>query len=140
MEPIIVVGVDGTDTAAKAARSAKQLAVALGATLHIVTAFETDRSGIVSNDSDRWMVADKDRAAAVARKTADALGASDVKIESFAVEGPPALALMKHAEGCAASVIAIGNRRMQGFKRVLGSVANTVAHNAPCDVYIVKTD
>ena len=28
---------------------------------------------------------------------------------------------------------------MQGLARVLGSVANSVAHGAPCDVYIVKT-
>ena len=34
----------------------------------------------------------------------------------------------------------VGNRRMQGLGRVLGSVANSVAHNAPCDVYIAKTD
>jgi nucleotide-binding universal stress UspA family protein len=29
---------------------------------------------------------------------------------------------------------------MSGIGRVLGSVANSVAHNAPCDVYIAKTD
>jgi nucleotide-binding universal stress UspA family protein len=37
-------------------------------------------------------------------------------------------------------MIVVGNRRMQGIGRVLGSVANSVAHNAPCDVYIAKTD
>ena len=39
----------------------------------------------------------------------------------------------------AADVIVVGNRRMQGVGRLLGSVANEVAHNAPCDVFIVKT-
>jgi nucleotide-binding universal stress UspA family protein len=33
----------------------------------------------------------------------------------------------------------LGNRRMQGAGRILGSVANSVAHHAPCDVYVVKT-
>jgi nucleotide-binding universal stress UspA family protein len=37
-------------------------------------------------------------------------------------------------------MIVVGNRRMHGIGRVLGSVANSVAHNAPCDVYIAKTD
>jgi nucleotide-binding universal stress UspA family protein len=37
-------------------------------------------------------------------------------------------------------MIVVGNRRMRGIGRVLGSVANSVAHNAPCDVYIAKTD
>ena len=36
-------------------------------------------------------------------------------------------------------MIIVGNRRMQGMGRLLGSVANEVAHNAPCDVLIVKT-
>ena len=43
------------------------------------------------------------------------------------------------AERLEADVIVVGNRRMQGVSRLLGSVANEVAHNAPCDVLIVKT-
>ena len=38
-----------------------------------------------------------------------------------------------------ARMIVVGNRRMHGIGRVLGSVANSVAHNAPCDVYIANT-
>ena len=37
---VIVVGVDGSDTAMKAARSAAELANKLGARLHVVTAFD----------------------------------------------------------------------------------------------------
>ena len=36
-------------------------------------------------------------------------------------------------------LIVVGNRRMRGIGRVLGSVANSVAHNATCDVYIANT-
>ncbi|WP_281445477.1 universal stress protein, partial [Paenarthrobacter nicotinovorans] len=49
-------------------------------------------------------------------------------------------ALVNEAEMQDARLIVVGNRRMQGLGRVLGSVANTVAHTAPCDVYIAKTD
>ena len=38
-----------------------------------------------------------------------------------------------------ASIIFVGNVRMQGAGRLLGSVANHLAHHAPCDVFIVKT-
>jgi nucleotide-binding universal stress UspA family protein len=36
-------------------------------------------------------------------------------------------------------MIVVGNRRMHGLGRVLGSIANSVAHNASCDVYIANT-
>ncbi|MET0460593.1 MAG: universal stress protein, partial [Ilumatobacteraceae bacterium] len=51
----------------------------------------------------------------------------------------PASALLTEADRLQADVIVVGNRRMQGVGRLLGSVANEVAHNATCDVYIVKT-
>ena len=38
-----------------------------------------------------------------------------------------------------AQLIVVGNVGMKGLGRVLGSVASSVALNAPCDVYIVKT-
>ena len=53
--------------------------------------------------------------------------------------GRPADALIREAISKEARVIVVGNRRMRGIGRVLGSVANSVAHNAPCDVYIANT-
>lgn len=38
-----------------------------------------------------------------------------------------------------ARIIVVGNRRMRSIGRVLGSVAISVAHHAPCDVYIANT-
>jgi nucleotide-binding universal stress UspA family protein len=57
-----------------------------------------------------------------------------------AARGKPAEALVDEAARSGAQLIVVGNRRMHGLGRVLGSVANSVAHNAPCDVYIAKTD
>jgi len=56
-----------------------------------------------------------------------------------AARGKPAEALIKEAERLSARMIVVGNRRMRGIGRVLGSVANSVAHNATCDVYIANT-
>lgn len=56
MTGIIVVGVDGSRTAQRAAESARDLAVALGATLHVVTAFNDDRPEVVGIGSDQLIV------------------------------------------------------------------------------------
>jgi nucleotide-binding universal stress UspA family protein len=138
MSGIIVVGVDGSATARKAAESARDLAAALGATLHVVSAFDGDRSELFGTGSDKWLVSDADQAEHVARTVADTLG-GDIKITYSAASGRPADALIREAIRKEARVIVVGNRRMQGIGRILGSVANSVAHSAPCDVYIANT-
>ena len=138
MSGIIVVGVDGSATAKKAAESARDLAAALGASLHVVSAFDSDKTEVFGSGSDRWIVSDADAAEHVARTGADSLG-RDIKVTYSAARGRPADALIKEALRMEARIIVVGNRRMHGIGRVLGSVANSVAHNAPCDVYIANT-
>jgi nucleotide-binding universal stress UspA family protein len=127
MTGIIVVGVDGSATALKAAHTARDLATSLGATLHVVSAFDSDRTEFYGSGSDKWIVS-------------DAGNAEKVDVTYAAARGKPAEALIDEAERTGAQMIVVGNRRMRGIGRVLGSVANSVAHNAPCDVYIAKTD
>jgi nucleotide-binding universal stress UspA family protein len=134
----IVDGVAGSGTARKAADSARDLAAALGASLHVVSAFDSDRTEVFGSGSDKWIVSDADGAENVARTVADAL-VGDVKVTYSAARGKPAEALIKEAGRLDARMIVVGNRRMRGIGRVLGSVANSVAHNAPCDVYIANT-
>ncbi|MCA4133380.1 universal stress protein [Arthrobacter sp. M4] len=140
MTDVIVVGVDGSETAAKAAKTARGLALAVGATLHVVSAFEGDRTEVYGQGSDQVIVSAADDAERIARDVAEDLKSEHLQIQHYAVRGAPANALVGHAETFGASLIVVGNRRMRGLGRVLGSVANSVAHNAPCDVYIVKTD
>ena len=56
---------------------------------------------------------------------------------SEAREGDPARVLVQLAASNDADVLVIGNKGMQ--RKVLGSVPNSVSHNAPCSVVIVKT-
>ena len=56
---------------------------------------------------------------------------------SEAREGDPAKTLVALAESNDADVLVIGNKGME--RKVLGSVPNSVSHNAPCSVVIVKT-
>ncbi|MDV8149832.1 universal stress protein [Arthrobacter sp. B10-11] len=140
MTGIIVVGVDGSETAMRAAETARGLAASLGATLHVVTAFDSDRTEVFGSGSDRWIVSDAGDAEKVAKDVAARLSTEDLKVTYSAARGKPAEALIREAERFDARMIVVGNRRMRGLGRVLGSVANSVAHNAPCDVYIAKTD
>lgn len=138
MSGIVVVGVDGSATASRAAASARDLAAALGAQLHVVSAFTGDRSDALGSGSDQVNVSNEDVAEHVARTAAKTLDGG-VKVTYAAVRGRPADALIKEAIRTDARILVVGNRRMRGIGRVLGSVANSVAHNAPCDVYIANT-
>lgn len=140
MTGIIVVGVDGSETALRAAQTARELAASVGATLHVVSAFDSDRTEVFGSGSDQWIVSDAGNAEKVARTVADSLRQPGTNVTYAAARGKPAEALIREAERTSARMIVVGNRRMQGLGRVLGSVANSVAHNAPCDVYIAKTD
>jgi nucleotide-binding universal stress UspA family protein len=140
MTGVIVVGVDDSETARKAAQSAAALAAAMGAKLHVVTAFTSERAQVVGSGSDQLVISEAGTAESVARAVAVELRSGQLEVDYFAIHGSPAQALIKQAEAHGATMIVVGNRRMRGLRRVLGSVANTVAHNAPCDVYIAKTD
>lgn len=140
MTGVVIVGVDGSETAMRAAQAAQQLAIGLGASLRVVSAFDSNRTEVVEIGTDKWIVSDAAEAEAVARTVAERLTDDRLEVTYSAARGKPGEALVKEAEVQDARLIVVGNRRMQGLGRVLGSVANTVAHTAPCDVYIAKTD
>ncbi|MET3904606.1 universal stress protein [Paenarthrobacter sp. 4246] len=140
MTGVVIVGVDGSETAMRAARAAQQLAIGLGASLRVVSAFDSNRTEVVEIGTDKWIVSDAAEAETVARTVAEQLAHEGLEVTYSAARGKPGEALVKEAEMQEARLIVVGNRRMQGLGRVLGSVANTVAHTAPCDVYIAKTD
>ena len=134
----IVVGVDRSPQALKAARKAADIAKALGAGLHIVTAVMKNEVHQVGISSDHAAVSDVD----LAEQDLHAIAAEfrgSIAVSTNAVRSNPAEALCTEAERLNASLIVVGNKRVQGVARVLGSVAGAVAKEAPCDVYIVHT-
>jgi nucleotide-binding universal stress UspA family protein len=139
MAGTIVVGVDGSDTAFKAAETAAQLAAQTGATLHVVTAFDEDAAEEIKVGSDSWLVSGSGDAEGLANSIAAKLRSIAPTITFGIGQGKPHEVLITEADRVQATMIVVGNRRMQGVGRILGSVANSVAHHAPCDVYIVKT-
>ena len=135
----IIVGVDGSRTATKAARRAAHIAVQSDSTLVVMTAFDKVTKKRIEINQDAWVITSADEAEAQAATVARSLAVPGVKIEVVAMRGKPAEALVAEARRRKAELIVVGNRRVQGMSRLLGSVASAVAKNAPCDVQIVKT-
>jgi nucleotide-binding universal stress UspA family protein len=142
----IVVGTDGSETAAEAVRQAVDLARLAGATLSIVSAFapvpkrrvQGEQSGApadvqyeIGPREDVNLVLDA--AAAAARK-------EGIEVQTHPVEADPAEAILNVAEETKADLIVVGNKGMTGARRfVLGSVPNNISHHAPCSVMVVRT-
>jgi nucleotide-binding universal stress UspA family protein len=68
-----------------------------------------------------------------------AAGADDVQVERHVTGGSPAEALTDLAGRIGADLIVVGSKGMQGARRLIGSVPNSVAHGAPCSVLVAKT-
>lgn len=139
MAELIVVGVDGNERAERAADTATRLAAATGAGLHVVCAYVRDQAAEISVADGTHEVSISRESADIAARVASRLAEVVPGVTSSAVQGRPADVLLAEADRLDASLIVVGNRRMQGIARVLGSVPAAVAHHAPCDVYIVNT-
>jgi len=135
----IVVGTDGSDTAKRAVAEAVRLAKALGAELHVVSAYEPLRGVHVEGSSEIATLPDDLVDSTLAQAAAVGRFAG-VQVNTHAARGDPADALVDLAEAVGASFIVVGNQGMHGAKRILGSVPNTVSHRARCNVLIVATD
>ena len=135
----IIVGVDGSETARMAAVAAAEMASNYNLPLHIVMSMTRHTSQEVQGGgSERWYV----DSIGVAEDLLKAL-ARELKTTSpvthAVVLSDPASALCEEAGRLEASVIVVGNKRVQGAARVLGSIAGDVAKRAPCNVFIVHT-
>ncbi len=142
----VVVGTDGSPTAELAVRHASALAKDHGARLVIVTAYEPHDDSLVKQtegvpDDIRWALTDRVQAEEKAihgRELAGEAGLSGVVAQ--AIPGSPPDVLLEAAHDFGADVIVVGSKGLTSAARfVLGSVASSVSHHAPCDVLIVHT-
>lgn len=123
----IVAGVSRTESARNVAEQAVVLANALGAHLHLVSCYdEAEAEGVP-----------------IARHVQSFLDAVAAKantpVDTYAMQGDPAEAILTIAEQHDADLIVVGNKGMHGARRMLGSVPNAISHHAPCSVLILAT-
>jgi nucleotide-binding universal stress UspA family protein len=143
----IVVGTDGSETAAEAVRQATELAKLSGARLDIVSAFEPVPQQRVKaeareapGDVQYEISPREDVNLILEAATGEAKKAGIEEVQAHAREGEPADAILDVAEEINADLIVVGNKGMTGARRfLLGSVPNKVSHHAPSSVIIVRT-
>ena len=134
----IIVGVDESDTARVAAKEAALLAQQLGRPLHLVTALKRAKGESVKAGAERVVIDPLTLAEDFLRSLKGSLPGG-IEATHAAVVAEPADALCQEAERLGASIIVVGNKRVQSAARVLGSIPLDVAKHAPCNVYIVHT-
>ena len=134
----IVVGVSDAATSRAAGEYAFELAALTNARVHVVTAVDDATSEVVEIGSDSFYL---DDLIVAEDSIEDWIGSLDAAVgwRVHAVDDKPADALINVARRVDADLIVVGNVRMQGLGRLLGSVGNEVSHHAPCNVLIVKT-
>jgi len=142
----IVVGTDGSDTAAQAVIQAGELAEKLGASLVIVSAFDPvstarlDKERADAPADVEWTINEREDVDAMLSQISAPMEERKIDVKIAARQGNPADAILDVAEEEGADLIVVGNKGMAGARRfLLGSVPNKISHHAPCSVLIVRT-
>jgi nucleotide-binding universal stress UspA family protein len=144
MDDSIVVGTDGSETAKQAVTEAVRLAKALGAPVHVVSAYEPLRArvtGAPEGAAQVWQPLPDDKVESILNQAAAGIRMAGLQVTPHAVRKDPADALIQVAEEVKATMIVVGSKGMHGARRLaLGNVPNKVSHQARCNVLIVSTD
>ena len=141
----IVVGTDGSESAAIAVAGAAEIARLTGATLHIATVGGATTSAMLGDPlagAAAMSVAaeeTRDELNTIVERAAEPAQAQGVTVATHTLIGSAAQALCDLAESVGADLLVVGNRGMNGGRRFLGSVPNTISHHAPCSVLIYET-
>jgi nucleotide-binding universal stress UspA family protein len=142
----IIAGTDGSASAEKAVDRAGRLALALGATVHVVISYQDPAAGTWMAAANGFAIGQqfsdddvREEAERIVARSRDRLASTGVDAKAHVCSGDPAQALISVAADEDAEMIVVGNRGMSGAKRLLGSVPNKVSHHARCGVLIVPT-
>jgi nucleotide-binding universal stress UspA family protein len=142
----IVVGTDGSETAAEAVHQAIDLAKLSDATLSLVSAYQpapgrrlqAEQAGAPADV--QYEIGPREDVNLILDAAAAEARNAGIEVQTHPVEADPADAILNVAEETKADLIVVGNKGMTGARRyLLGSVPNNVSHHAPCSVIIVRT-
>ncbi len=115
----MVVGTEGSNTAARAVGTAVDLATKTGAKLTVATDASNEQA---------------------AQQVLQAVAQQYPNVQTQALTGDPADAIVTYAQQGGCDLIIVGNKGMTGARRfLLGSVPNKISHHATTSVLIVNT-
>lgn len=138
----VVVGVDGSEQSARAAAVAASMARHHGASLHIVTVVRPPEGwwGVVGSPppAEALSAAMSKAQQEVLDETLQGLDLDGVEHTSAQQIGDPASELIRYCEQIGAGLLVVGRRGAGMVERlILGSVADRLAHDAPCPLVVV---
>jgi len=139
---IVVVGVDGSERSARAAAVAAGIVRASGGRLHVVTVVRPPEGwwGVVGSPppADALSASMADAQRTVLDETIAGLDLEGIEMTSSEEIGDPATALGEVCASVGADLLVVGRRGAGMVERIiLGSVADRLAHDAPCPLLIV---
>ena len=143
MVQTIAVGTDGSGTADRAVEFAIGLAKRYEARIVFLSAYVPVREARLAREARdapedvQWQINPAEDVEPALRDAEDAAREKGLETASEAKDGDASKVLVELAEKHKADILVIGNKGMK--RKVLGSVPNTVSHNAGCSVLIVKT-
>jgi nucleotide-binding universal stress UspA family protein len=141
----LLVATDGSETAGTAVERAAALAHAVGASAHVMTAYQPLRAHVapgaaVDPEVADWAVRSDARAEAILDRACAAFRLHGVEAQPHSHRGDAADGILEVAERLEVDLVVVGNKGLTGARRfLLGSVPNKVSHHATCSVLIVQT-
>lgn len=107
--------------------------------MHVITAYKPPDPPRMDKLPDEFFDRVTDPADLLLEKLRASISGEGVEAKYYPATGDPADAIVRVADQIGADLIVVGNKGMKGVRRVLGSVPNSVAHQANCSVLIVDT-
>jgi nucleotide-binding universal stress UspA family protein len=138
----IVVAVDGSEQSMAAAVTGADIARSSGASLDLITVVRPPEGwwGLEGAPPAPEALAEAITAGRqeVLDRTRAAIDATGISVDTVEELGDPVSAIIGHCENVGADLLVIGRRGAGLVERVLiGSVADRLAHTAPCPLLIV---
>jgi len=134
-QPVVVVGVDGSELSRAAVEWAERYARDTGARLRLVTVWEWPVQYGLTPTYDESALATA--ASHVAEKAAAGLSLPPDRVETKVVPGPPGRGLVKEAAGAALLVVGSRGHGLSG-DLLLGSVSRYCLHHATIPIVVVR--
>jgi len=135
----ILVAVDGSEHALRAARTAGEIARAFGSNLRLITVYDPVPTFLGEPNLQQAINARLDQAAAVISPALAEIGKIDGELEAEKLEGQVAEAVLAVIEARSIDLVVMGTRGLGRLSSILiGSQSQKVVAHANCPVLLVR--